>query len=426
MSEIDLSLHEKQFEVFSDPRRYKIVSAGRRWGKSRLAVAVAIAGASQIEYNGYDLQDMGVFIVAPTHDQAKRIYWPILKRLAGPIIARSRENTGRVELNNGRWIEVRGADNPDSLRGVGLSDAILDEYATMKPSVWDEILGPALTDVGGRAFFIGTPAGKNHFYTLIEEALNNPEEWGVWTFKSVDNPFLDKKEIEKARKRMTVEQFRQEYEASFQGSSSGYLKREWLKEGNEPESGYFVMTVDLAGYTDDSDVKSRYVRRDEHALVITKIHPNGRHIKDIRHGTWGTRECAVQLLKMGYDYGMRRIGIEAGSLYNAIMPYLSDRMAAINYFPEIIPLWHGGKKKNDRIMWGLAPTAEHGRLTLERNAPWYRSFEEQWLDFPNKLAKDDLLDAAAYADQLADDGFEDLAELDKMHSFEPLDVVAGY
>jgi hypothetical protein len=424
--EIDLKLHPHQFDVFNDPRRFKIVAAGRRWGKSRLAVAVAIAGALQNEMNGYDLQDMGVFIVAPTHDQAKRIYLPIINRIANPLITKRNSMTGRFEFENGRWIEVRGADNPDALRGVGLSDVILDEYATMKANVWDEILGPALTDVGGRAFFIGTPAGKNHFHSLIQEALNNEEEWGVWTFKSTDNPFLDKREIEKARKRMTLEQFRQEYEASFHGSGSGFLKRDWLKIAEEPTSGYYVMTVDLAGYTDDSDIKSRYVRRDEHAMVVTKIHQNGWHIKDIRHGTWGTRECAVQMLKMAHDYGLKRIGIEKGALYNAIMPYLTDRMAAIKFFPEIVPLWHGGKKKNERIMWGLAPHAEHGRLTLEPHAPWYNQFEEQWMDFPNKLAKDDLIDAAAYAAQFSDEGFEDLAELDAMHRFEPLDREAGY
>jgi len=424
--EIDLKLHPRQFEVFQDPRPNKIVAAGRRWGKSRLAIAIAISGVLQNELNGYDLQDMGVFIVAPTHDQAKRIYLPMINRIAHPLITKRNGATGRFEFENGRWIEVRGADNPDSLRGVGLSHAILDEYATMKANVWDEILGPALTDVGGHAFFIGTPAGKNHFHALIQDALNNEEEWGVWTFKSIDNPFLNPKEIEKARKRMTLEQFRQEYEASFYGSSSGYLKREWLKVAEEPTSGYYVMTVDLAGYTDDSDVRSRYSRKDDHAMVVTKIHPDGRHIKDIRYGTWGTRECAVQLLKMAHDYGIRRIGIESGALYNAVMPYLTDRMAAIKFFPEIIPLFHGGKKKTERIMWGLAGHAQNGRLTLEPKATWFNIFEEQWMDFPNKLAKDDLLDAAAYAEQFADEGFEDLAELDAQHKFEPLDTQAGY
>src|SRR3972149_2271218 len=198
--EIDLKLHPNQLEVFQDPRRFKIVVAGRRWGKSRLAVAMAIAAVLQNEMNGYDLQDMGVFIVAPTHDQAKRIYLPIINRIAQPLITKRNAATGRFEFENGRWIEVRGADNPEALRGVGLSKVILDEYANQRPSVWDEILGPALTDVGGEALFIGTPAGKNHFHALTQEALNNPEEWGVWTFKSTDNPFLDPREIEKARK----------------------------------------------------------------------------------------------------------------------------------------------------------------------------------------------------------------------------------
>lgn len=423
---IEISLHPKQLDVFQDPRRFKIVVAGRRWGKSRLATAVALAEGLRTELNGYDLRDTGVFLIAPTFDQAKRIYWSQLKRLTQAVATRVLENTGRIELINGRWIEVRGADKPDSMRGVGLSAAIPDEYADMKPNVWEEIIRPALADVQGRALFIGTPKGKNHFYNLVLEAQAMEDEWGVWRFKSIDNPFLDPNEIKKAAANMTAEQFAQEFEASFSGSGIGLLKLDWLKSDLEPTGpGYYAMAVDLAGFVDAAE-GGKYKRRDETAIAIVRIHDGGWHVKEIRHGHWGVRECAVQILKAAKDYGLRRFGVEKGALLNAVMPYMSDRMRAINFYPEVIPLYHGGKKKTDRVMWGLAGRLEKGRMTFELGAPWMSRFIEQYSDFPNDLAPDDLIDALAYVDQLAGDSYEDSATIEDSSSWQPLDADAGY
>lgn len=423
---IELSLHPKQLEVFQDPRRFKIIVAGRRWGKSRLACANAVAKALPTELNGYDLTDKGVFVIAPTHDQAKRIYWAQLKRLTAPVAVRTLENTGRIELTNNRWIEVRGADKPDSLRGVGLSDVVLDEFASMKANVWEEILRPALADVKGGAMFIGTPAGKNHFYQLTMEARNNPAEWGVWSFKSRDNPFLDPKEIQAAAANMTAAQFAQEFEASFAGSGAGILREDWVKMALQPTGqGYYVVTSDLAGFVDAADA-GKYTRADETAIAVVWVHAGGWHVKDIRHGQWGVRECALQLLKAAKDYNVRRIGIEKGALLNAVMPYLTDRMKAINFFPVVEPLWHGGKDKVNRITWALAGRLEKGRMTFELGAHWLPAFLEQYSDFPNPLARDDLLDALAYANQMSDDSLEDLATLDAEYEQEVIDVDAGY
>lgn len=426
MTDINLALHPRQLEVFRDPRRFKIVVAGRRFGKSYLAASVATTEALRNELNGYDLAGKGVFLVAPTHDQAKRIYWSHLMRLTQPVQTRVDRNTGRIELVNDRWIEVRGADKPDSMRGVGLSYVVPDEYASMKPLVWEEILRPALADVGGGGMFIGTPAGKNHFYQLVLEAQNDPAEWGVWRFKSTDNPFLDPEEVKKAARNMTAEQFAQEFEASFAGSGAGLLRQDWLKMDLEPTGpGYYAMAVDLAGFVDAAEA-GKYKRTDNSAIAIVKVHAGGWHVKDIRKGQWGVRECAVQMLKAAKDYGIRRFGVEKGMALNAVGPYLSDRMKAVNFYPEVVPLYHGGKKKTDRVMWALAGRLEKGRMTFELGAPWLSDFLEEYSDFPNPLARDDQLDALAYIDQLADDSFEDMAALDEETAWEPLEADVGY
>lgn len=423
---INLSLHPKQLEVFRDERRFKIVVAGRRFGKSHLAASVGVTEAMRTHLNGYDLTDKGVFLVAPTHDQAKRIFWPHLMRLTAGVQTRIDRNTGRIELVNDRWIEVRGADKPDSLRGVGLSFVIPDEFASMKANVWEEILRPALADVQGGALFIGTPAGKNHFYQLVLEAQKNPEEWGVWRFKSTDNPFLDPAEVKKAAANMTAEQFAQEFEASFAGSGAGLLREDWIKMDLEPTGpGFYAMAVDLAGFVEAAEA-GKYKRTDNTAIAVVKVHSGGWHVKDIRFGQWGVRECALQMLKAAKDYEIRRFGIEKGMAMNAVLPYLSDRMRALNFFPEVVPLWHGGKKKTDRIMWALAGRLEKGRMTFELGAPWLAAFLEEYSDFPNPLAKDDLLDSLAYIDQLSDDAYEDVVTMEDEGSWTPLDAEAGY
>lgn len=427
-ADITLSLHPRQLEVFQNPARYKCVVAGRRFGKSHLACAFTVTEALRTELNGYDLTDKGVYYVAPTFDQAKRIAWNLIKRMLAPLgPLRTLENTGRIELPNGRWIEVKGSDKEDSLRGVGLSAVVLDEYASMKPVVWTEIIRPALADVQGRALFIGTPQGLNWFHDLYREAeTDRTGEWAAWQFHSVDNPFLDKNEIKKAAANMTAAQFNQEFLASFAGTGTGLLKQEWIRQDLKPLGpGYYAMAADLAGFVDESSSGS-YKRADHHAIAVVWVHKGGWHITDIRYGHWGVRECATQLLKAAKDYDLRRFGIEKGMALNAVMPYLTDRMREINFYPEVVPLTHGGKRKTDRVMWALAGRLEKGRVTFELGAPWMAQFMDEYLAFPNELAKDDLLDAVSYVDQLADDAFEDVATIEDEGAWTPLDADAGY
>src|SRR5699024_1351105 len=93
-------------------------------------------------------------------------------------------------------------------------------------------------------------------------------------------------------------------------------------------------------------------------------------------------------------------GIEKGSLHNAIMPYLEDKMRQLNFFIRISPLSHGGQRKTERISWALQGRMEHGKITLNPG-PWTKKFTTQLLDFPNPLVHDDTLDALAYIDQIS-------------------------
>ena len=425
--DLNFSLHPKQLTVFHSDARFKVVAAGRRFGKSYLsAVTLLIEGLKEENDYGYSLKNKEVWYVAPTFQQGKDIMWGLLKDMGKDIIDRTIENTGTIHLINGRKIQIKGSDRPDTLRGSGLSYLVLDEYAFMKPDVWEDILFPTLSDVKGSALFIGTPDGKNHFFDIYQEAdMEKHDDWEAWHFNSVDNPILDSELIEKAREKMSAHSFRQEFEASFSASGGGLFKEEMLLyDDEEPADGDFYITVDPAGFGDTKGLtKSRLEKMDETAISVVKVGTYGWWVKEIDSGRWGVRETAIRILRHAQKVQGRSVGIEGGVLKNAIMPYLQDNMARLGVWPKIEVLSHGGKKKTDRIAWALQGRFEHGKIKLNKGA-WNRKFQDQLLDFPNPLSHDDLPDSLSYIDQLAKTNYTvDSLEVD---DYEILDLIAGY
>jgi hypothetical protein len=201
-----------QIEVWQDRRRFKVVAAGRRWGKTQIGRAWLLAQAQRRGAGRY-------WYVAPTREDAKDIMWADLKAACHPQWLREapRESDLALILINGAEVRLWSAEKADSLRGRALRAMVMDEYADMDPSIYHEILRPALADYRAPALFIGTPKSFNHFYDLYERG-QNPEfpSWGSWQFKSLDNPCLDREEIEEARRESDPRTFRQEWEASFE------------------------------------------------------------------------------------------------------------------------------------------------------------------------------------------------------------------
>ena len=209
MSEFNIKLLPWQQEVWGDKTRFKVVAAGRRTGKSRLAAYLLLFNALQAE-KGH------VFYVAPTQGQARDIMWQTLLETGHSVITGSHVNNLQIKLVNGATISLKGADRPETMRGVSLKYLVMDEYADMKPEVWEQILRPALADQKGSALFIGTPMGRNHFYDLFMHGKEEEDPtFKSWLFTSYDNPLIDPNEIEAAKKNMSSFAFRQEFMASF-------------------------------------------------------------------------------------------------------------------------------------------------------------------------------------------------------------------
>jgi len=226
MTEKEIRLHPKQFEVWEDPHRFKVVCAGRRWGKSILAVVAAL---TQI---GEGRDKIGA-IVAPTYQQAKDIYWRDPQKLFSLIppeaILKRNDSELFVQLINGSFLYFRGSDRPDTLRGLRYDFVVLDEYASMKENVWEEIIMPALLDSGGKALFISTPKGYDKFYELWKKGQDSDPQWKSWQFSSYDNPHLDKQFIEQSKKDMDEDTFGQEIMAEFK-KYSGLVYKSFLRE----------------------------------------------------------------------------------------------------------------------------------------------------------------------------------------------------
>tara|TARA_R100000700_G_scaffold15776_1_gene21884 strand:+ start:317 stop:1597 length:1281 start_codon:yes stop_codon:yes gene_type:complete len=426
MPDLKVTLHNAQMKIFKSDKRFKVASCGRRFGKSYLAAWVLIIKALQSE-------DKDVFYVAPTFQQAKDILWSILKDVGQNVIKSTHENTATITLVNDRKIYLKGSDRPDTLRGVGLAYVVMDEYASMKPEVWEMILRPTLADVKGGALFIGTPAGKNHFHKLWLEAQlpENEKDWESFQFVSTDNPFLDPDEIEAAKKSMSTQAFRQEFEATFESFSGGVFKEEWIKYEDDEEfdedtaskTGSYVVSVDPAGF-EKSD-KSRGLKSsklDETAISVVKVVGDEWLVKDIHHGRWNIKETAEKIITIAEDVNATTVGIEAGALKNAIMPYIEDEMRTRGSWINLTDVTHGGKRKQDRIVWSLQGRFEHGKIKF-RKAEWNHHFISQMLDFPSPLSHDDLLDSLAYIDQVS---VADFAQQIEVHEWEPLDTVSGY
>jgi len=402
--DLNFNLHAKQMEVYSSPARFKVVAAGRRFGKSYLATVTLLLAALSAP-----MKSAKVWYIAPTYGQAEDIMWDMLFEIAGDLIVASWKNKLTVELVNGQKITLKGADKPDTLVGSGLWHVVLDEFADMKPEVWEQSVRPALADHKGSALFIGTPEGLNHFYEVWLQGRNsNFTDWESFQYNTIDNPIIEESELKEAAMVMTKELYEQEFEASFSAAGSGDLNTsDIIYLPSSPEPGQIIMCVDPAGFGVTKGLtKSKLSKLDETAIAIAEVSTAGWFYHDVIHGRWEIRETSLQIVRTAQKYRPAKVGIEKGALKNAMMPYISDQQRRLHTYFNIEPLSHGGKAKTDRIMWSLQGRLQNGRIMFKEGQPWNKDVEQQMRDFPNPMAHDDLIDAMSYVDQIATTAYD--------------------
>ena len=272
-------LNKWQYEVFTDPHRFRIVCAGRRSGKSVLSRVIVLDWA---------LKNPGIYwIVSPTYKQSQMIHWGDLrKEIPYEWTAKKNEVDLSLTLHNGSEITLKGAENPDALRGTKLHGLVIDEIASIRnwDWLWSEVLRPTLTDYEAPAIFISTPKGFNHFYNLYElgQDTSPDNRYKSWRFTSYDNPYIPKGEIDYAKQELTEDTFAQEYLADFR-KHTGLVFKEFQREVHVIQSfdippGWRIFRGIDFGSTNPTACLWIAVDNDENWFIIDEHYQTGETI----------------------------------------------------------------------------------------------------------------------------------------------------
>lgn len=239
--------------------RWAVVVAHRRAGKTVAMCADLVISALECKH-----PKPQVVYLAPFREQAKKVAWTYLKDLTKPLWAKPpNESELKITIHNGKpgdysTIYVGGADNPDAYRGLYFDSCVIDEVGQVRPSTWYSVLRPALSDRQGSAIFAGTPAGKNFFWQMREEARLNPSTHLLLELPASKTGILPEEELRDAKAQMTEETYAVEYEVSFDAAIPGAYYAKQIGELYEREQvGQFAIDADFAvdlvadlGYTD--------------------------------------------------------------------------------------------------------------------------------------------------------------------------------
>jgi predicted phage terminase large subunit-like protein len=417
--ELNWSLLPWQIEVWQDKSRFKVIAAGRRCGKSNLAIKMLLAKALEAP------EGSAVVYVAPTLGQARQIAWDALLTQGRSVIKQAHVNQMDITLVTGRKIHIRSGENPDTLRGLKLYFAVIDEAAFVKEDLFTKIIRPALADLKGEAVLISTPDGRNWFYDAFKTGESGrSKDWKAWHLTTLDNPTIDPEEIEAAKKTLSTFHFNQEFLASFTNSGTGLFKEEWLKYGTEPADGSWYIAIDLAGFKEVNNATSAADKRlDQSAICVVKATDDGTwFVEKIEYGRWDIDSTAMRILKNVKEYQPVAVGLEKGMARQAVLGPLEKLMREYNTYFHIMELTHGNQRKTDRIMWSLQGSFEHGRIILNKEEKW-TEFIDQYLMFPSTQVHDDLIDALSYVSQVATTvSTDDYDEED----WTPMDVESAY
>lgn len=382
-------LHEAQQTVKDDEARWKILCAGRRFGKSRLGVQLCLEQA---------LDGGRVWWVAPTFAIA-RVGWRDVVAAASefPKDAGVNIKLGDMEVTfpSGGSISVKSADNPQRLRGEGLNYLVMDEAAFVREETWTEVLRPTLTENKGSALFISTPIGMDNWFYHLWEKADTAEDWARFQYPTVSNPIIDPKEVESAREDLGELVFAQEYLAEFISEGAQIFRSSWFnyfkqgvgtiwadgKKYKESELQRFA-TVDLAVSTKES--------ADYTVISVFGYHSEDDKLfmLDMFRDRVEAPDIVPQIERMVGIHNLEWVGIERAGYQLAIVQFARRQGIKIKEL-------RADKDKRSRAL-PLSAKMERGLVYFPKNADWVSEVERELLTFPIGV-HDDIVDTLAYA-----------------------------
>jgi len=440
----DFKLHEKQAEVLrltsELKKRYVVFAAGRRSGKSYLAAIWLLLQALEEPKPGVTYGPTArVLYVAPTIGMAIDIMQDLFMEIAGDYIQNFSARRLEFTLVNGRKVKLAGCDKTRSLRGGSLIALALDEVQDVNiPEVWDRVLRPATGDLKANCLFIGTPlpGTAEEWHALYRRGLDeeNPN-WASVHCNSTDNPFIDmQSEVDQARLDGVSETIiNQEYFASFELTSASQFDTQNVPTYTElPQGTRTYISVDLMGFKDISGLTIKEIGSlDETVISVVSVDTrNHWYVRNMITGRWGVEETARRIARAAAQYQPHKLGLEAGVLKNAVLPFLQQELNTAGAFISVNDLKHGNVNKVDRVFWALQGRFERGMIHYPDGAVWCEKLNKQLNAFPNRYVHDDMPDSLAYIQQLADaavdvDAYLALEEESVTYD-EPIDETTGY
>ena len=390
-------LHPAQQLVALSNKRFRILVAGRRFGKTLLGTSLCIAKA---------MQGGNAWWVAPTYAMALE-GWKTIRDLAGQYGFEIKESEKTITTENGGFVTVRTADNPDRLRGAGLDLIVLDECAFIKEQTWKEVLRPTLTERKGGALFISTLKGIQNWFKRLYDEAETADDWERWTFTTYDNPFVDKAELEIAKREIGSFLFSQEYEAQFVEQTGGLIKSEWFKyykketltefdeNGNYKDYVYLstqsgsVRMEDLSIYTSVDLATSTKQSADYTAITTIGLDKqNNVYVLDVIRKRIEAPDIVRQLEQVYEKWNPISIGVESAGFQLALIQIIRRQTTL-----PIVKL----KADKDKLSRALPLSAkmEAGMVFFPNDALWYSELEKELLVFPSG-DHDDQVDSLAY------------------------------
>ena len=397
---MEIHLSQWQTKVIDDNHRFKVINCGRRAGKSFLVAIKLLDFASN---NPKSI----VWYISPNYKQSKSIMWTMLRDIIPQHgISKTNETELKIELKNGSQILLKGAEDPDSLRGVRIDFCVFDEVAFIDKwnEVW-KVVRPTLIDSKASCWFISTPNGFNHFKEMFENMAKDgktvfaPSDHVAFHFTSYDNPYLDKDELENAKTTTDEDSFAQEYMGEFR-KMVGLIYKEFNRD---------IHMVDIppldSNYTYTRTIDFGFAHKT--ALIYFAISPVGNAIYAY-DGLYqeGLTENQIASVVKDKDYGK--------PITNPVAD--SSQPMSIQQLMELGANFNAVEKGPDSVKNGIVKVAEMlkvrndtGKPTLmfNKSLSWiadefekYRWMENKSADntikeVPNKV-NDDAMDAIRY------------------------------
>ena len=277
-----------------DKHRFSVVVLHRRAGKTVMCINHMFRAALTNK-----LLNPRYAFISPYRLQGKATAWDYIKQFAGKIPGtKFNESELRCDLANGARITILGAENDQAIRGISLDGCVFDETQSIKPTIFPEVIRPALADRKGWCIFIGTPKGRNSFYQLYQSAIKNPT-WYACTYKASETDILDEEELQAAKDVMSKDLYEQEFECSFQaaitGSYYGTIIEDLAKE-KRMVSNLFDEDIDVETWWDlgmNDQTAIWFVQRYKKEIRLIDYYENTGH---------GLDHYADVLKKKGFEY----------------------------------------------------------------------------------------------------------------------------